>query len=62
MHIKEYVALRIARLTYMRLQFEGYNKSDPDGWPLDMSEEEWVEQDLVWESTAESPDVHPDRR
>lgn len=62
MHIKEYVALRIARLTYMQSQFESNHDFDPEGWPLDMSEEEWAEQDLVWESTAEIPDVHPKQR
>lgn len=62
MHIKDYVALRIAQLTYMQKQFESYNEVDPDGWPLDMSEEDWVEQDLAWHSTADSCDVHPIER
>ena len=58
MHIKDYVALRIAALKHMQSQFEQYNGADPEGWPFDMSKEDWVEQDIVWFSTAKY-DVHP---
>ena len=54
MDIKDYVALRIAQLKHMQAQFEGYNKEDPEGWPLEMSAEDWAEQAAEWHSTADT--------
>ena len=61
MHIREYVALRMAELQYMQAQFEGYNQEDPVSWPLAQPEGDWREQDAAWNNPG--PDyVHPNQQ
>lgn len=47
MNIKEYIDLRISELRAMQDNYESNHEFDPSSWPVDMTEEEWFEQELA---------------
>ena len=47
MNIKEYIDLRISELRAMQANYESNHEFDPSRWPVDMTEEEWFEQEVA---------------
>jgi len=47
MKLHEYIEKAKEELDTMLDKFVEENKLDPDSWPLEMTEEEWVEQELA---------------
>lgn len=47
MTINEYIEKAKNELDSMNATFKENNQKDPDHWPLEMTEEEWVEQEIA---------------
>ena len=47
MTIDEYFLIAKSELDKMYKLFISENKKDPEGWPLTMTKEEWMEQELA---------------
>lgn len=48
MTLEEYIILRKKELDDMFTYYKQEHKKDPKNWPLDMREEEWLEQELAY--------------
>lgn len=47
MELKEYIAQAKKELDEMESKWKAENEKDPANWPLDMSEEDWGDQELA---------------